>query len=143
MLWANYNLYNPWNELRRMKEELNHVFSGRGNERYYDDFPAINLWSNADDAILTAELPGVEDKDIDLTISGDIVSLKGERKSEELKEEEGYHRQERFNGKFSRTIKLPFAIDSNAIEANLKNGILKVTLSRAESDKQKKITINS
>jgi HSP20 family protein len=142
MLWTNYDLYNPWNELRRMKEEPNHFFSEKGNERYHE-FPAINLWSNSDDAILTAELPGVEDKDIDLAINGDIFSLKGERKFEEVKEEEGYHRQERFNGKFSRTIKLPFAIDSNAVEAKLKDGILKVTLPRAESEKQKKITINS
>ena len=142
MLWTNYDLYNPLDELQRMKEELNHVFSRFGNTKSYE-FPVVNLWSNTDDILLTAELPGVKDKDIDLAINGDIFTIKGERRIEEPEEGKAYHRQERVHGKFSRTIKLPFAVNNDAVEASLKNGVLKVSLPRAESDKLKKITITS
>jgi HSP20 family protein len=142
MLWTDFDLITPWRDLYRLKDEMNKVFSGY-QEKTSAEYPAVNIWSSADDALLTAEVPGIDAHNIELSISGDTVTLKGELTPEELKEDEGYHREERPNGKFARSIKLPFIVDNNKVEAECKNGILTVMLPKAESEKQKKITIKS
>jgi len=140
MLWANLDLYNPWNELNRIRGELNRTLSTVNRSAEYD-FPAINLWSNADEFILTCELPGVDVKDVDLITNNDTLTLKGERKPDVLEDEERYHRQERTYGKFARTIKLPCGIDNEKVEATFEKGILKVRLPQDKDKSQKKITI--
>lgn len=142
MFWTDFDLVTPWRDLYRLKDEMERIFSGYGGATAAE-YPAINMWSGADDVVLTAELAGIDAHDIDLSISGDTLTLKGERHAEELKEEEGYHRQERPNGKFVRSVKLPFVVDNSKVEAEHNNGVLKVKLEKAESAKQKKISIKS
>jgi HSP20 family protein len=142
MFWTDFDLVTPWRDLYRLRDEMDRVFSDY-QVRTAVEYPAINIWSGADDVLLTAELPGIEAHDIDLSISGDTLTLKGERHAEKLKEDESYHRQERPHGKFVRSVKLPFVVDNDKVQAEYNNGILKVKLTKTESAKQKKITIKS
>lgn len=104
-------------------------------------FPAFNIWSNDDGAIVTSELPGVKLEDIEITAQGKTINVKGTRK-EELEENTGYLRHERPDGEFNRTIELPFQIDTSGVDAKLVNGVLTVRLPRAENDKPRKIAVN-
>ena len=80
---------------------------------------------------------------VELTIVNDVLTLSGERKSQEPTEELRYHRRERVDGKFSRSIQLSFPVDSNKVAASYENGILTVRLPRAEADKPRKISVKS
>jgi len=129
----------------RMQREMNRLF-----DTYYPvrlrtapSFPAMNVWSSEEGLILTAEVPGIRPEDIDVSVVGETLNLTGARKPEELKEGTRYHRQERGYGKFSRTIQLPFPVDVNKVEATFKNGLLHISLPRAEADKPRKIAVKS
>ncbi|MCC8180671.1 MAG: Hsp20/alpha crystallin family protein [Planctomycetes bacterium] len=104
--------------------------------------PAFNVWSNDDGSVITTEVPGVKMEDIEITAAGDKITVKGSRKAEEV-ENSRLVRRERSTGYFSRTIKLPYQIDSAKVEAKLANGVLRITLPRAESDKPRKIAISA
>lgn len=142
MFWPKIDVMSSLNELQRMRDEIDRFFSpARASTGY--EFPLLNVWSSSEKAVLEAELPGLDPKDIDISISGDTITLKGERRPEENKEKDSYHRRERSFGKFSRTIKLPFDVDSNKAEARSTKGVLTLDLPLSESAKQKKITIKS
>ncbi|MCX8026864.1 MAG: Hsp20/alpha crystallin family protein [Thermodesulfovibrionales bacterium] len=107
------------------------------------DFPPYNVWLSDDKAIITTELPGITPSDIDLSVVGKVVTLKGERKADELKEGESYHRRERWYGRFNKSIELPYNIESNGVKATFQKGILTIELPRAEAEKPKKIEIKT
>jgi HSP20 family protein len=106
-------------------------------------FPAVNIWANEDGQIVTAELPGFNADNIDINVSADKLVISGERKPDQVEGEAKYHRRERAHGKFSRSLQLPFMIDPGKVEAVFKDGILEISLARAESDKPKKIAVKS
>jgi len=106
-------------------------------------FPAVNIWTNDDYAFVTAEVPGVDPKDIDIALVGGALTISGSRYMEELEENTRYHRQERGYGKFSRSIQLPFNVNAARVEANFKDGILSVNLPKAEEDKPRKISVKT
>ncbi len=106
-------------------------------------YPALNVWSNEDGLLVTAEVPGVSPQDIEVSVIGETLTLSGARKPDELKEGARYHRQERGYGKFSRTLQLPFPVSVEKIEANFKSGVLSIRLPRAEEDKPRKIAVKS
>lgn len=135
------NRFDPWREVSTLQNEMNRLFDNFGT---YEKraFPAVNLWTNRETATVTAELPGLENKDIKLSVLGNELSIEGERHAESLEENEFYHRQERKVGPFKRTVQLPFPVDDSKIKATLKHGVLTITLHRAEEDKPKKITIS-
>ena len=93
--------------------------------------------------LLTAEIPGVGVDDLDISVQGDMVTLRGSRKAEQLHEGESYHRQERGSGDFVRTVQLPYEVDGNAVEAELSAGVLRLRLPRAAATKPKKIAIRT
>jgi len=103
--------------------------------------PSINLFQHGDDAVLTAEVPGLKKEDIKVSVKDNLIRLSGERKLEYPKNASG-HRFERKSMTFDRTIKIPSKIEADKIKAEYKDGILKVVLPRAESDKPKQITVN-
>ena len=88
-------------------------------------------------------MPGVRPEDLDIDVTGDAVSISGVRKLDEVAQEAQYHRRERNYGSFSRTVQLPFMVDTNKVEASFKNGVLLITLPRAEADKPKRIPVKS
>ena len=105
-------------------------------------FPPINIYSQDDITVLTAEMPGVEAKDIELTVLGDSVTLKAERK-EQAAENERFYRKERPVGIFTRTVTLPDSVDPDTVKAAYNNGVLKVQMDKAKEAKAKKIQIKS
>jgi HSP20 family protein len=105
-------------------------------------FPLINGWVNDDGLIVTAEIPGVEPDDIDISIIDESLTISGSRDDEELAENSQYVRRERPSGKFSRTIELPFQIDVDAVQAQFQNGLLRIELPRIPEEKPRKIKVN-
>jgi len=134
-----------WQEMDQLQHEMNRLFDATSQGRVFTapSYPAINIWTNEDGQFLSAEMPGVHPDDIDIDVTGDALSISGVRKQDEVAKEAHFHRRERSYGSFSRTVQLPFMVDTNKVEANFKNGILKISLPRAEADKPKRITIKS
>jgi HSP20 family protein len=134
-----------WQEMDQLQHEMNRLFDATTKEHVFSSpsYPAINIWTNDDGQIISAEMPGIHPDDIDIDVTGDALSISGVRKPDEVAKEAHYHRRERNYGSFSRTVQLPFMVDTNKVEASFKNGILLISLPRAEADKPKKITIKS
>jgi HSP20 family protein len=133
-----------WDEMDRLQREMNRVFETF--DRSYtpaSGFPALNVWMNDEGAVVTAELPGVDVKDLEINVVGETLTLSGERKAAELPKDAVFHRQERGVGKFTRTIDLPFGVDSTKVQATLEKGILRILLPRAEQDKPRKILVKT
>jgi len=134
-----------WQEMDQLQREMNRLFdsSSRGRVVSAPSYPAINIWTNDDGMLISAEMPAVHPDDINIDVNADALSISGDRKPEDVAKEASFHRRERSHGSFSRSIQLPFMVDSNKVEANFRNGVLMISLPRAEADKPKKITIKS
>ena len=104
-------------------------------------FPALNVSTNEEVMTVTAELPGLQAEDFDISVEGNTLTIKGERKAPEPKEEDTWHRRERRYGKFTRIVELPYSVDAEKVEARLSNGLLHLTLPRAEAEKPRRIAI--
>ncbi len=131
----------PLVDLYSLQREMNRLFSGYSEAA--DRFPALNLWSKEDEAVVAAELPGVDPKDVDLSVIGQSLTIQGERKAEPGVDDSAYHRQERVTGSFARTVRLPFEVESDQVKARYENGVLRVTLPRKESTKPRRIAITA
>jgi HSP20 family protein len=130
----------PFGEMRRLQSEMNRVFEA--NTTRAAEFPPINAYANQDGAVITAELPGVKADDLNLSVHRDSVTLSSERRTES-DEARAYHRRERQQGRFNRTVALPFQIDPERVEASMTAGVLTITLQRAEADKPKRIKVQA
>ncbi|KPP86906.1 MAG: HSP20 family protein [Rhodobacteraceae bacterium HLUCCO07] len=106
-------------------------------------FPAVNVWQGDEAVAITAELPGIDPADIDISVKGNVLTLSGERKAPEVPEGARWHRNERGYGKFSRTVRLPFAASDDTVEARVANGVLRIVVGRPEEDKPRKIEIKA
>jgi HSP20 family protein len=128
-----------------LQREMNRLYDEPYTARYRPApaYPAMNVWANEEGLQITSEVPGVNPKDIDISVVGNTLTLTGIREPEELKEGSRYHRQERGYGNFTRSLQLPFSVNVDKVEANFKDGILNIVLPRAEEDKPKKIAIKS
>jgi HSP20 family protein len=138
--------WSPWREMERLRREMNSLLATipaqpeiRGGETY----PAMNIWTNEDGTIVTAELPGFDPGEIDISVVGDTLTLKGGREPVELQEGATYHRRERGCGRFSRAFRLPFEVESDEVEAVFEKGVLRISLPRAEAEKPKKVTVKA
>jgi len=142
----NYSYRSPWRDMERLQREMNRLFSDAftyAGGRTAPSYPTINVWSNNEGAVVTAELPGVNPNDIDISVVGDTLTLTGHREPEKLQEGEKYHRRERSFGKFTRSFQLPFRVEADKIEALFDKGILHISLPRAEEEKPKKIAVKA
>jgi len=150
-MWRNRPLslfysQNPWREIERMQREMDHLTNGLAyfsGPRVAPSFPAMNVWLNEEGAVVTAELPGVNPEDIDISVVGETLTLTGSRQPAELKDGEKYHRRERGYGKFTRTFQLPFGVEADKVEAKFDKGILHIFLPRAEVEKPRKIAVKT
>ena len=136
--------YDPFEEMRRLQEEVNRVFSASvaGTRALAPgEFPALGVYANEDGVAVTAELPGVRAEDLEVSAFQDTLTLRGKRPAPD--EARAYHRRERQQGEFVRTLNLPFRVDPNRVEANLENGVLRLSLHRPEEDKPKRIKISA
>jgi HSP20 family protein len=105
--------------------------------------PAVDVSETADKITVKAEIPGMEAKDIEISMVGDTLTIKGEKKVEREEKEENYHMVERSYGSFSRSMKLPVGVDSDKVDATYKNGVLTVVLLKKEEVKPKPIEIKA
>ncbi len=141
-----YNSRNPWRDIERLQRDMNRLFSDHsdfGRSRVAPNFPAINVWGNENGLVITAELPGVDPEAIEISVVNKTLALSGSRPSEELADGERYHRRERRHGNFTRTFELPFGVEADQVEATFENGVLHVSLPRAEAEKPRKISVKS
>lgn len=140
MLFSNNRnwFWDPWEEFEQMRRTVRGLDSGRTTE-----FPSVNMWVSSDDSVVTTEIPGVSPENIDISVTGKTITLRGSRKADDIPEDLAFHRRERWSGDFSKAIELPFNIEADKVSARFKNGVLYMTLPRAEAEKPKKIEIKS
>lgn len=136
--------WDPWQELNRLQSDVSRwLLNDRGAFRAAQTLPAINLWQNNDELLLTAEVPGVDPEDLDLTVNADSVQFKGKRSSESLEEGESVYRQERFTEEFNRTVKLPFTVDPRTADASCEKGVLTLKVARPEEHKPRSVSVKA
>ena len=134
-----------WADLR---DELNSLFDlpttgnlARQSQLFSGWSPALDLYQNNDNVIARVELPGMRKEDIEISLHDGMLTINGERKSE-TPEGDKAERTERYVGKFRRSISLPTQVDANKVAANYRDGILTVTLPKAEEAKPKQIKVD-
>jgi len=137
----------PFEEIKKLKTEMNRMFNSYfGTETAFPVsgvFPTVNVSEDEGNMYVRAELPGVESKDIDISLEGGTLTIRGGRKTVPEKKEISYHRREREAGTFRRSISLPVRVDTEKVTAESKDGVLKITLPKAAEAKPKKIDIAS
>jgi HSP20 family protein len=106
-------------------------------------YPSFDVKETGDGLVIKADLPGVKDKDVSVTLTGNRLTVSGKREVEERKENERYHAYERSYGSFTRTFTLPDDVDADKIHADLKDGVLSLLLPRHPDVKTKQIPIKS
>ncbi len=115
--------------------------NGRGSQLLEGWFPAVDVFEDKDNLLVKAELPGMKKEDIEIAMQDNYLTLSGERKQEQKYEEGDVYRSERWAGRFHRTITLPCRVDTEKIKATYNEGVLTVTLPKAEEAKPKQIPI--
>ena len=105
--------------------------------------PALDVYETKDDIVLNFELPGVREKDVTLSITGDLLTLKGERTFDRDVKDDSYHQVERVFGKFERSVQLPMAVQPEKVRATYRDGVLEVRLPKAEEVKLREIKIDT
>ena len=120
-----------------------HFGSGEGSIYRPGVYPPINVYDDGESFIVRAEVPGVDPKAVDVTATGDTLTIRGERTAVELPEGASYHRRELNTGHFRRALTLPEQVDNTKVIASYQNGILEIRLPRAEQAKQRKVEIKA
>lgn len=143
------DLFRPFEEMERemdrLRREMDRLFTGFRGFRplRVGVFPPLNVSEDKDNLYVRAELPGINPSDIEISVEGDTLTLRGERKSAEVGENVSYHRREREFGRFRRSLTLPTRINTDKVEAVFKNGILRITLPKAEEVRPKQIAVKT
>ncbi len=139
--------WSPFFDVGKTLEEMDRILNAVGRPLSLRSvprgtFPAINVYDQGGAVVMTAEAPGMKIDDVELTVMGDTLTLKGERKSTEA-ENERYYRRERPMGTFTRTVTLPTPVNADSVKAEYRDGVLRVHMEKAEEAKAKKIQIAS
>lgn len=144
-VWRPFREYVPF-DFERMRRELDRLWESfaersRRTEQESKYLPALDVCETQDHIMVRAELPGIEPKDLDITLSDGVLTLKGEKKHQTEEKGVSCHLFERSYGAFSRSIQLPAAVESSKINASYKNGVLQITLPKSEETKTREIKI--
>jgi HSP20 family protein len=139
--------YNPFHQLRSEMDRLlngflGSAFNGGSHPTVGRGQPAVNLWDKNDSVMLEMEIPGVKSEQIDISVVGMELTIKIQR-PDVAEEGVTYHRRERPVGDFTRVLRLPCEVNSDKVAAELQNGVLTLTLPKAEVAKPRKITVSS
>ena len=139
----------PWTGMSNLKQEFERFFGPFG-ELKLEEFPAVGDWAPSMDVsetkealVVKAEVPGLDPKDIQISLQEQYLTIKGEKTQEKLDKEERYHRVERFYGSFARSVRLPVGVDGSRVTASFKNGLLTVTLPKTTAAKGTTIPIKA
>jgi HSP20 family protein len=140
----------PFRGLATLQDQFNRIFNEsfrtQGEESALTSWaPAVDIYETPNDLVVKADLPDVNEKDIDVRVENNLLTIRGERKFEKSVSEENFLRVERTYGSFSRSFSLPNSVNAETIAAEYKNGVLTVTLPKREESKprQVKVTVNA
>lgn len=140
--------YNPFRELRTMQDQMNRMLDMAWNREFGEELkegvwqPPVDIYEDETSVVIKAEVPDVDQKDIEVKIENNTLTLRGERKHASEIRKENYYRVERYFGQFQRSFSLPQSIDQDKVEASCDKGILTITLpKRDESPKPKQISV--
>ena len=125
----------------REVDRLFDAFFGQERDAARRWVPPMDLVEDKNDLVLRADLPGLSEDDVDIEVKDGVLTISGERKTEEKKEEEGYYRVERAFGRFSRSLSLPDGIDPEQVKAKFDNGVLEVRIPKPEERKPHRVSI--
>ncbi len=142
--------WRPTRDLLNIRDEVNRLFDNfftglperRRGLLEGEWAPSVDVAETDNEVVVTAELPGVKQDDVDITITDDVLTLKGEKKEEKEVKEKNYHRIERSYGSFQRSVSLPAGVQADKAKATYKDGVLHITVPKAEEAKPKQIKIN-
>ena len=140
--------FEPFRAFSTLQDRMNRLFRETYNEGQDQSLttssfaPAVDVYEDEHDVTLKIEVPGIDEKDIDVRLENNTLTVHGERKIEKEEKEENYRRVERQYGSFTRTFTLPTTVDSEKVSATYDKGVLKVTLPKKAEAKPKQIKVN-
>jgi len=137
--------WRPFRELSSMRREIDRIM-----DRFFDTdritegmwLPDVDVSETPEEIVVKADIPGIDEKDLSVTLSGDNLIIKGERKEEKEEKGKHFHRIERSYGSFQRSIPLPVAVETDKIDATYNNGVLEIHLPKTAEAKPKQIKIS-
>ncbi|KPK96733.1 MAG: hypothetical protein AMJ95_12520 [Omnitrophica WOR_2 bacterium SM23_72] len=127
--WRSQNLFDPFADLLGLQEDKSWI-------------PAADIYDHKDNLVIKADLPGMTQKDIDVSVEDDVLRIKGEKKNEREERKDNFYRLERAYGYFERSFSLPANVDATKVKANYKDGVLELTLPKREEAKPKQIKVD-
>lgn len=139
--------YNPFRELRTMQDQMNRMLDMAWNREFGEELkegvwqPPVDIYEDEHSVVIKAEIPDVDQKDIDIRIENNTLTIRGERKHSSEVKKENYYRVERYFGQFQRSFSLPQSIDQEQVQASCDKGILTITLPKREETKPKQISV--
>lgn len=136
---------NPWVEFEKMRRDMEDMMQGiapEGGGAYAEVFPPLTISEDSDTIYVRAEVPGISPSELDISVEGDTLIIKGERKDCQAEGNVSYHRREIECGSFSRAVSLPTKVNFEKINAKTENGILTITLPKSPEVKPRRITVN-
>jgi HSP20 family protein len=140
--------WDPTRELDGFQSDMNRLldafFGGRqGNGHAQRWLPAMDLVESGDHLVLRADLPGLTEDDVSIEVKDNVLTISGERKTEDEEKREGYHRVERSFGSFARSLTLPEGVDADKVEASFDRGVLEVRIPKPEERKPQRVQIGT
>jgi len=140
------NRPDAFRNLSSLQEQVNRLFqsnsSGRENSNLTSWAPAVDIYETENELVVNADLPGIDEKDLDIQVENDMLSIRGERKFDQKVTEDQYLRIERTYGSFSRSFGLPNTVNKEAVKAHYRNGVLTVELPKRAESKPKQVKVN-
>ena len=141
--------WEPFREFSTLQDRMNRLFGGISHQPGSTDegltagpwTPQVDVYETNDSIVLKADLPGMSQNDVEISVEGNMLTVKGERKFEKEVSEKEYYRMERSYGTFTRSFTLPPTVDSDKIDAAFAQGVLKITLPKREESKPKQIKV--
>jgi HSP20 family protein len=138
--------WDPFRNISALQEHVNRLFESNFSHNAHSTLtawaPSVDVYETENELVIKADLPEVVEKDLDVRIENNMLSIRGERKFEQEVKEESYLRMERSYGSFSRSFSLPNTVDTQAIKAEYADGVLTVTLPKRAESKPKQVKIN-
>jgi HSP20 family protein len=145
---ANLTRWEPVREMMTLREAMDRLFDDAFTRPVFGDgggsiSPAIDLYDNTDEVVVKAALPGLKADDVQISLTSDVLTLRGEFKQENEQKEANYHIREHRQGAFERMVSLPAEVQTDKAKADFKDGILTITLPKAEAVKPRTISIKA
>jgi HSP20 family protein len=138
--------WDPFREVASLQNRVNSLFrdftEGESSMTTASFVPAVDVYEDAQKVVLKLEVPGIEEKDLDVRVENNTLTIKGERKFDKEEKEENFHRIERRYGSFYRAFTLPSTVDTEKIGASYNAGVLKLELKKKAEAQPKQIKIN-